>query len=85
MIDITVADLRNKSEVLRGDEVLHIKDGRKREGLGYYVPEKYESYVKEAIAKVETEKKRALLARVAAVQALDPIGDGAVGDGLEKG
>lgn len=83
MLDVTVADLRQKSEVLRNGELLHICDGRKREGMGYYIPERYYEKVRHTIEDIEREKKREILKRIAHAQEQDPIGDGTAGDGLE--
>ncbi len=82
MIETTVAQLRSRSELLRSDEIIHLHDGRKREPIGYFVPERYAKLIEEAVATVERQKRAALLKRVAAAQAKDPIGDDSAGDGF---
>ena len=85
MQEVTVAELRAKTEMMKAGEILHVRDGRKREGIGYFIPEKYTSVVTKVINDLERSQKRALLQRVAEAQKLDRIEEGTVGDGLEKG
>ncbi|MGE4294513.1 MAG: hypothetical protein AB7E49_02290 [Campylobacterales bacterium] len=84
MIETTIAELRSRSELFRSNEVIHLHDGRKREPIGYFVPERYAGLIEEAVATVERERRLGLLKRVAAAQAKDPIEEGGAGDGLES-
>lgn len=83
MLDISVADFRKSGEAMRGDEVIRLLDGRKKESIGYFIPTALYGYVKGAIAEAERSKKAKLLAKIAKAQSKDEIGDGAVSDGLE--
>ena len=83
MIDITVADFRKSGEAMRGDEVIRLLDGRKKESIGYFIPTALYGYVKSGVEEAEKSKKAKLLAKIAEAQAKDEIGDGAVSDGLE--
>ncbi|HRF57020.1 MAG TPA: hypothetical protein PLV58_06455 [Campylobacterales bacterium] len=83
MIDITVADFRKSGEAMRGDEVIRLLDGRKKESIGYFIPTALYGYVKSAIEEAEKSKKAKLLAKIAEAQSKDEIGDAAVSDGLE--
>lgn len=82
MIEATLADLRQSSTFFKTDEVIHIVNGRKKEDIGYFIPhvlkDKFESFIEE----LEINKKRKLLQRVAKASAKDPVGDGALDDGI---
>jgi len=83
MIEATLADLRQSSSFFKTKEVIHIVNGRKKEDIGYFVPnylkDKFESFLIE----VEKSEKRKLLQRVAKASAKDPVGDGAIDDGIK--
>ena len=83
MLDISVADFRKSGEAMRGDEVIRLLDGRKKESIGYFIPTALYGYVKDAIEEVEKSKKTAILSKIAKAQSKDEIGDGAVSDGIE--
>lgn len=83
MLDISVADFRKSGEAMRGDEVIRLLDGRKKESIGYFIPTALYGYVRDAIEMAERSKKAKLLAKIAKAQAKDEIGDGTVSDGLE--
>lgn len=83
MLDISVADFRKSGEAMRGDEVIRLLDGRKKESIGYFIPTALYGYVRDAIEMAERSKKAKLLAKIAKAQAKDEIGDGAVSDGIE--
>jgi hypothetical protein len=83
MLDISVADFRKSGEAIRGDEVIRLLDGRKKESIGYFIPTALYGYVKSAIEEAEKSKKAKLLSKIAKAQSKDEIGDGAVSDGLE--
>ena len=83
MIEATLADIR-KPETLYGyeNEVVHIIDGRKKEEVGFFVPKSMAKEFYAFIESMEKAKKRALLARVAKAQSLDPIEEGGIADGM---
>lgn len=83
MLDISVADFRKSGEAIRGDEVIRLLDGRKKESIGYFIPNALYEYVKSAIEEAERSRKSKLLSKIAIAQAKDPIGDESVGEGLE--
>ena len=83
MIEATLADLRKSSDFFSTEEIIHILDGRKKEEIGYFVPKALKDEFNEFIQKVEKKRKIALLKRVANAQKRDPIGDGAVDDGIK--
>lgn len=68
---------------MRGDEVIRLLDGRKKESIGYFIPTALYGYVKNGVEEAERSRKSKLLAKIAAAQGADPIGDEAVGEGLE--
>ncbi len=82
MIEATLADLRKSASFFKTTQVVHIVNGRKKEGIGYFVPnalkDKFEIFLEE----LEKEKKRKLLQRIAKASAKDSIGDGTVDDGI---
>lgn len=83
MIEATLADLRQSASFFKTKEVVHIVNGRKKEDIGYFVPnvlkDKFESFLQE----LEKDKKRKLLQRVAKASYKDIVGDGAVDDGVK--
>ena len=83
MIEATLADMRKSSDFFSTHEIIHILDGRKKEEIGYFVPKALKDEFNEFIQKVEKKRKSALLKRVANAQKRDPIGDGAVDDGVK--
>lgn len=83
MLDISVADFRKSGEAMRGDEVIRLLDGRKKESIGYFIPTALYGYVKSAIEEAERNKKSKLLSKIAKAQSKDPIGDEAADEGLE--
>ncbi|WP_044415686.1 hypothetical protein [Halarcobacter anaerophilus] len=83
MINTTLANLRNSVNFFNTKEILHIFDGRKKEDIGYFVPKHFQKEFEEFIEKIEKEKKKNLLKRVAKAQKNDPIEEGSVDDGLK--
>jgi hypothetical protein len=83
MIDISVADFRKSGEAIRGDEVIRLLDGRKKESIGYFIPTALYKYVKSAIEEVEKNKQKNLLSKIAKAQAKDPVGDDTASEGIE--
>lgn len=83
MIEATLAEIR-KPETLYSyhDEIVHIIDGRRKEEVGFFVPKSMAKEFNVFIENIEKAKKRSLLERVAKAQALDPIEEGAVSDGI---
>ena len=83
MIEATLADMRKSSDFFSTQEIIHILDGRKKEEIGYFVPNALKNEFNEFIQKIEKKRKLALLKRVANAQKRDPIGDGAIDDGIK--
>jgi hypothetical protein len=82
MIELTVAELRNKTDLLRRGDIVHLNDGRKREGIGYFIPERYYEALQGTVEKIEREKRKELLGRIALAQKADPVEEGTAGDGI---
>ena len=82
MIEATLADLRQSATFFQTDEVVHIVNGRKKEAIGYFVPNKLRDQFEVFLADLERSEKRKLLQRIAKASSKDAIGDGAVDDGL---
>jgi len=82
MIEATLADLRKSSTFFKTNQVIHIINGRKKEEIGYFVPnflkDKFEVFMRD----LEKEEKIKLLNRIALASTKDNIGDGAVDDGI---
>ncbi|MEA3456520.1 MAG: hypothetical protein U9R26_08410 [Campylobacterota bacterium] len=82
MIEATLSNLRNSSDFFKTTQIIHIVNGRKKEDIGYFIPnilkDKFESFLDD----LEKEEKRKLLKRVAKASSKDSIGDGAVDDGI---
>jgi hypothetical protein len=83
MIEATLAEIR-KPETLYSyhDEIVHIIDGRKKEEVGFFVPKSMAKEFNAFVENIEKAKKRILLERVAKAQALDPIEEGGISDGI---
>lgn len=83
MIEATLAEIR-KPETLYSyhDEIVHIIDGRRKEEVGFFVPKSMAKEFIVFIENIEKAKKRSLLERIAKAQAIDPIEEGAVSDGI---
>ncbi|MCX6062055.1 MAG: hypothetical protein NT103_07400 [Campylobacterales bacterium] len=83
MIEATLAEIR-KPETLYSyhDEIVHIIDGRKKEEVGFFVPKSMAKEFNAFVENIEKAKKRTLLERVAKAQALDPIEEGGISDGI---
>ncbi|MDQ7059834.1 MAG: hypothetical protein Q9M43_01330 [Sulfurimonas sp.] len=83
MIEATLADLRKSSSFFKTKEVIHIVNGRKKEDIGYFIPnylkEKFEFFLND----VEKTEKIKLLQRIAKASAKDIVGDGAIEDGIK--
>ena len=83
MIEATLAEIR-KPETLYSyhDEIIHIIDGRKKEEVGFFVPKSMAKEFNAFVENIEKAKKRTLLERIAKAQALDPIEEGGISDGI---
>ncbi len=83
MIEATLANMRNSSDFFKTDEIIHILDGRKKEDIGFFVPEVFKEEFEKFVEKIEKKKKLTLLNRVAQAQKKDPIPEGGVSDGIK--
>ena len=83
MIEATLADMRNSSTFFKTDEIIHIFDGRKKEDIGFFVPQVFKDEFEKFVENIEKKKKMALLNRVAKAQKQDPVNDGSVSDGIK--
>ena len=82
MIEATLADLRRSASFFNTTQVVHIINGRKKEEIGYFVPNVFKKEFERFLETLEKNQKRALLRRIAHASAVDSIGDGAVDDGI---
>jgi len=83
MIEATMADLRKSINFFSSDEIIHIVNGRKKEEVGFFVPAVLKDEFSKFVKLIEDKKKIELLKRVSKAQKLDPIGDGALSDGIK--
>lgn len=83
MIEATLADLRQSSSFFKTTEVVHIVNGRKKEDIGYFIPNILKDKFKDFLLELERDEKRKLLKRVAQASSKDVVGDGAVDDGVK--
>ena len=82
MIEATLADLRQSSSFFQTTQVIQIVNGRKKEAIGYFVPNIFKDKFESFLMELEKEKKKKLLKRVAQASAKDPIGEGTTNDGI---
>ncbi|MBT6655224.1 MAG: hypothetical protein HOA99_01125 [Candidatus Thioglobus sp.] len=82
MINATLAQMRNSEKFFKTDEVIHIINGRKKQQLGFFVPEKLREEFKPFLQKIEDDKNMNALKLAAEAQRMDPIGDSTIGDGI---
>ncbi len=82
MKEATLADLRRSSKFFQTDQIIHIVNGRKKEEIGYFIPSALREDFIRFLEEVEKKRKEKLLKRVAEASRRDPIGDGAVDDGV---
>jgi len=82
MVEATLANMRNSSDFFKTDEIIHILDGRKKEDIGFFVPQIFKEEFEKFMEKIETKKKLALLSRVSKAQKKDPITEGGISDGI---
>jgi len=82
MINITLSNLRNNEAFFKIDDIAKIINGRKKEEVGFFVPKALKKEFEAFIEEIEKSKKRRVLQRVAKASKKDPIGDGALDDGI---
>jgi len=82
MINATLAQMRNSEKFFKTDEVIHIINGRKKQQLGFFVPEKLREEFKPFLQKIEDDKNMNALKLAAEAQTMDPIRDSTIGDGI---
>ena len=83
MIEATLADLRQSSSFFKTKEVIRIVNGRKKEDIGYFIPNILKDKFQAFLIDLEKREKRELLQRIAKASARDMVGDGAVDDGIK--
>ncbi|MCD6173625.1 MAG: hypothetical protein J7J96_07525 [Sulfurimonas sp.] len=83
MIEATLADLRQSATFFKTNQVVHIVNGRKKEDIGYFVPNILKNKFEAFLIDLEKDEKRKLLKRVASASAKDVVGDGTVDDGIK--
>ena len=82
MIEATLANMRNSSDFFRTDNIIKILDGRKKEEIGFFVPQIFKEEFQKFVDSIEKKRHLALLDRVAKAQKKDPIEDGSSDDGI---
>ncbi|MEA2072028.1 MAG: hypothetical protein U9O86_00415 [Campylobacterota bacterium] len=82
MTSITLASLRDSATFFNIDDIVTIVNGRKKEEIGYFVPKSLKKEFEKFTLELERKRKIELLKRISQADKKDPIGDGAVNDGL---
>ncbi len=82
MIEATLANMRNSSDFFRTDSIIKILDGRKKEEIGFFVPQIFKDEFQKFVDSIEKNRRLALLNRVSKAQKKDPIEDGSSDDGV---
>ena len=82
MIEATLANMRNSSDFFRTDNIIKILDGRKKEEIGFFVPQIFKEEFQKFVENIEKKRHLALLDRVSKAQKKDPIEDGSSNDGI---
>ena len=83
MIEATLADLRQSASFFKTTQIVHIVNGRKKEDIGYFIPNIFKDKFESFLMELEKDKKRKLLHRIAKASAIDTIEEGAINDGIE--
>ncbi|SMN11610.1 hypothetical protein SPBRAN_1896 [uncultured Candidatus Thioglobus sp.] len=83
MLKATMADMRKSVDFFQTDEVISIINGRKKTELGYFVPSYFKADFLKFLNTLKKKKRLENAKRAAHAQQLDPISEGAVGDGIE--
>ncbi|MEA1983473.1 MAG: hypothetical protein U9N39_08005 [Campylobacterota bacterium] len=82
MNTITLASLRDSATFFNIDDIVTIVNGRKKEEIGYFVPKSLKKEFEKFTLELERKRKIELLKRISQADKKDPVGDGAVDDGL---
>jgi len=82
MNSITLASLRDSATFFNIDDIVTIVNGRKKEEIGYFVPSSLKKEFEKFTQGLEKKRKIELLKRISKADKKDPIGDGAVEDGV---
>lgn len=83
MIEATLVNMRNSSDFFKTNNIIKILDGRKKEEIGFFVPQIFKEEFQKFIETVEKKRKLALLNRVSNAQKKDPIEEGSSSDGIK--
>ena len=83
MIEATLANMRNSSDFFRTDSIIKIFDGRKKEEIGFFVPQIFKEEFQKFVDSIEKKKRLALLNRISNAQRKDPIEEGSSDDGIK--
>ena len=83
MIEATLANMRNSSDFFRTDNIIKILDGRKKEEIGFFVPQIFKEEFQKFVENIEKKRRLALLDRVSNAQKKDPIEEGSSDDGIK--
>ena len=83
MISMTLSSLRNSTNFFEIDDIATIVNGRKKEEIGYFIPKTLKKEFEKFIEEIEKNKKKKLLQKVLKASRKDPIGDGAIDDGIK--
>jgi len=82
MNSITLASLRDSATFFSIDDIVTIVNGRKKEEVGYFVPSSLKKEFEKFTLELERKRKIEKLKRIAKADKKDPIGDGAIDDGI---
>lgn len=82
MIEATLANMRNSSDFFRTEDIIQILDGRKKEEIGFFVPQIFKEEFQKFVDSIEKKRRLALLSRVSKAQKQDPIEEGSSDDGI---
>lgn len=83
MIEATLANMRNSSDFFKTDSIIKILDGRKKEEIGFFVPQIFKEEFQEFVDSIEKKRQLALLNRISKAQKKDPIEEGSSEDGIK--
>lgn len=82
MINLTLSSLRN-NDFLNLKEIATIVNGRKKETIGYFIPEIFRKEFEQFRKKLQEKQKISILKKIANASKLDIIGDGSVDDDIK--
>ena len=83
MIEATLTNMRNSSDFFRTNTIIRILDGRKKEEIGFFVPQIFKEEFQKFVDTIEKKRQLTLLNRVSQAQKKDPIEDGSSDDGIK--